>query len=539
MPWRRLQPCSLIRRLLPPVKAYSPESVRHDVFNIQRRAKAIRRLIKHETKPPTGNQDEPPSEDPSLPLWANVATPLSLRMVLSPSPKNLNTLGVLARPDSLHMGTTTLPAAQGCFKGLRKATRLFIRHARNFHLLKYGKTLLRMFVKKPSVALNSILRTSDGTTDNPTLPTDLSILRDETSRRFLTTPSEVLAQLMEMETTTLSSDPTVPLSAPFSWLGHVRPTPTSSVPMLIGQVTPAIFQEALRRTPNHKDVGPNRVPGVVLKHMPPAFHEALRLLFQTMAITGINPPSWIQSHTILLYIKGDPTRMDNYRPITLANSLYKLWTTFIVILATDYIESRKILSPEQEGFRADRSCDRAITHLGLCVEDAHSHKKDIVLCYLNFKGVFPSTDHIQLVRVLEFLGLPTNFTRLISNLYSGASTEFITPHNHTPPAGIRRGTLQRDPLSPLLFDLVFEPLIRWLTATGKGYDITSCGLKLANKCYADDGTLITNSVEDMISLLDIIKQFSTRSGIHLNAAKCKIGAYIHELQYILRKKTGM
>ena len=74
------------------------------------------------------------------------------------------------------------------------------------------------------------------------------------------------------------------------------------------------------------------------------------------------------------------------------------------------------------------------------------------------------------------------------------------------------------------------------TASGKGYDIASCGLKLANKWYADDGTLLTNSVKDMISLLDIIQQLSTWSGIHLNATKCKITAYIHELQSISKKK---
>jgi hypothetical protein len=71
---------------------------------------------------------------------------------------------------------------------------------------------------------------------------------------------------------------------------------------------------------------------------------------------------------------------------------------------------------------------------------------------------------------------------------------------------------------------------------GKGYDIASCGLQLASKCYADDGTLLTNSVEDMISLLDTIQKFSTWSGIHLNAAKCKITAYNHELQAISDKK---
>jgi len=75
-----------------------------------------------------------------------------------------------------------------------------------------------------------------------------------------------------------------------------------------------------------------------------------------------------------------------------------------------------------------------------------------------------------------------------------------------------------------------EPLITWLTFSGKGYDIASRGLKLASKWYADYGTLITKSVEDMISLLDIIQQSSTRLGIHLNVAKCKIIAYIHALQ---------
>jgi hypothetical protein len=48
-----------------------------------------------------------------------------------------------------------------------------------------------------------------------------------------------------------------------------------------------------------------------------------------------------------------------------------------------------------------------------------------------------------------------------------------------------------------------EPLIRWLKASDKGYDIASCGLNLASKRYANNGTLITNSVEDMTSLLDL------------------------------------
>jgi hypothetical protein len=243
-------------------------------------------------------------------------------------------------------------------------------------------------------------------------------------------PDEVVTKVAQMETAALSPDATLPPGAPFPWLEHVRPTLVSSIPMIFGCIMPTIMQEALRRTPSQKVAGPDGVPGFIFKQMPPAFHEALHLLFQSMAITGITLPSWLKSHTILLFKKGDSTRLDNYRAITLANVLYKLWITCIVTLAMEYIKARKILNPEEEGIRTDRSCSKAITHLSLYVEDAHFHKKDIVFCYLDFKGAFSSTDNRQLVRVLDFLGLSHDFTRLVSDLYIGTSTEFVTPYGH-------------------------------------------------------------------------------------------------------------
>ncbi len=74
--------------------------------------------------------------------------------------------------------------------------------------------------------------------------------------------------------------------------------------MIKVHVTPAILHEALRRTPSHKAAGPDGVPGLVLKHMPHAFHETLDILFQALAETGITPPTWLQSHITLLHKKG-------------------------------------------------------------------------------------------------------------------------------------------------------------------------------------------------------------------------------------------
>jgi hypothetical protein len=85
----------------------------------------------------------------------------------------------------------------------------------------------------------------------------------------------------------------------------------------------------------------------------------------------------------MLYKINDPYNLDNYRLIILANVLYKLWASCLAILAMDYIGAGTIISPEQEGFRPSRSCSRAITHLSLCIEDACTHNKDLLLAYLD------------------------------------------------------------------------------------------------------------------------------------------------------------
>jgi len=159
-----------------------------------------------------------------------------------------------------------------------------------------------MFFKKPKVDLHSILRTAVETENTQPLPTDLSILRDEASGRLLVDPDEVIAQVQKLETHAMPPSPTLPHGAPFPWHLRVPPNHKHTSPMISGCITPAIMQKAIRRTLNHKEAGPDGVPGMILKHMPPGFHEALQLVFfQAMSITGITPPSWLHNHTILLY----------------------------------------------------------------------------------------------------------------------------------------------------------------------------------------------------------------------------------------------
>ena len=88
-----------------------PNTVKHDVYQIRRRAKSIRRLITHETKAQRGTPPAELSTDPYPSLWSSVNKPLSLRTVLNPPQKDIDSLGVLLRPDTTPIDPITPQAA--------------------------------------------------------------------------------------------------------------------------------------------------------------------------------------------------------------------------------------------------------------------------------------------------------------------------------------------------------------------------------------------------------------------------------------------
>jgi len=152
-------------------------------------------------------------------MWSEVNTPVSIRTDHSPPPRDLASLGILHMNDLVAVDDTTPSQLKTCFKGMRRVTRILIRHARNLRRMRYGKALLHLSIKKPNVVLKYIMRTAEGVADTPSLPTDLSVIRDETTGHLITAREEVIAKITQMKTVALSPDPTLLPRAPFPWLG--------------------------------------------------------------------------------------------------------------------------------------------------------------------------------------------------------------------------------------------------------------------------------------------------------------------------------
>ena len=122
------------------------------------------------------------------------------------------------------------------------------------------------------------------------------------------------------------------------------------------------------------------------------------------------------------------------------------------------------------------------------------------------------------------MGIPDHLTCLLRNLYADQEATVRSGHGKTEWFQIRKGVRQGCILSPCLFNLYAEYVMR-----NAGLDEAQAGIKIAgrninNLRYADDTTLMAESEEELKSLLMKVKEESEKVGLKLNIQKAKIMA---------------
>ena len=133
-------------------------------------------------------------------------------------------------------------------------------------------------------------------------------------------------------------------------------------------------------------------------------------------------------------------------------------------------------------------------------------------------------DHNKLWKILKEMGIPDHLTCLLTNLYAGQEATVRTEHGTADWFQIGKEVCQGCILSPYLFNLHAEYIMR-----NAGLDEAQAGIKIAgrnsnNLRYADDTTLMAESKEELKSLLMKVKEESEKVGLKLNIQKTKIMA---------------
>ena len=122
------------------------------------------------------------------------------------------------------------------------------------------------------------------------------------------------------------------------------------------------------------------------------------------------------------------------------------------------------------------------------------------------------------------MGIPDYLTCLLRNLYAGQEATVRTGHGTTDRFQIGKGVYQGCILSPCLFDLYAEYIMR-----NAGLEEAQAGIKIArrntnNLRYADGTTLMAESKEEPERPLMKVKEESEKAGLKLNMQKTKIMA---------------
>ena len=182
------------------------------------------------------------------------------------------------------------------------------------------------------------------------------------------------------------------------------------------------------------------------------------------------------------------------------------------------------LTVVQAGFRKGRGTWDQIANICWIIAKAREFQKNIYFGFIDYAKGFDCVDHNKLWKILKEMGIPDHLTCLLRNLYADQEAKVRTGHGKTDCFQIGKAVRQGCILSPCLFNLYAEYIMR-----NAGLEEAQAGIKIArrninNLRHADDTILMAESEEELKSLLMKVKQESEKVGLNLNFKKTKIMA---------------
>ena len=127
-------------------------------------------------------------------------------------------------------------------------------------------------------------------------------------------------------------------------------------------------------------------------------------------------------------------------------------------------------------FTKGRGTRDQIPNICWSIEKAREFQKNIYFCFIDYAKAFDYVDQHKMWKILKEMGIPDHLTCLLRNLYTGSEGTIITGHGTTDWFQIRKGVRQGCILSPCLFNLYAEYIMR-----NAGLDEAQPGIKIAGR----------------------------------------------------------
>ena len=153
----------------------------------------------------------------------------------------------------------------------------------------------------------------------------------------------------------------------------------------------------------------------------------------------------------------------------------------------------------QPGLRKGRGTRDQLANICWIIDKARESQKNTCFCFIAYTKTFDYVDYSKLWTILQEIEIPDHLICLLRNLYAGKETTVSTGHGTADWFQIGKIICQGCILSPCLFNLYAEYIMR-----NAGQDEAQAGIKISgrninNLRYADDTTLTAESKEELKS----------------------------------------
>ena len=185
----------------------------------------------------------------------------------------------------------------------------------------------------------------------------------------------------------------------------------------------------------------------------------------------------------------------------------------------DAIDDR--LREQQAGFRKGLSCCEQIFALRNIIEKCYEFQQHLEINFIDFKKAFDSMHRDSLWKIAELYGIPAKCINIIKNIYHNSSCYVKAQEGHNDYFGIETGVRQGCVLSPLLFLLVIDYIMRKAidgAAHGMAWAQGQC---LADLEFADDIALLANNRVDLRRMTNNLHEVASKVGLRISQEKTK------------------
>mgnify|MGYP003623222388 CR=1 FL=1 len=239
--------------------------------------------------------------------------------------------------------------------------------------------------------------------------------------------------------------------------------------------------------------------------------EIMNSLLQVPTI----PEKLCRGVLVLIPKTANPAKIEDYRPITLLNSDYKIFMRCMKTRIIPHME--KIISPIQQCAVTGRNIFNAASAIRDVISSSKHYKQSRLLVSVDLDHAFDRIRHSFISSTLIKKGINQEYVQCIQRILSAGTTRILINGHLSEPIKIERSVRQGCPMSMHLFVIAIDPLLTELNKVLNRF-VSPCNIIRA---YADDITFTASNLNQLQEIKQVLDTQLTKSGGKLNEKKTK------------------